>query len=961
MHVCTDHLKYFVLDSERHVFNAWFVSRRQPVDMEVPILDAIRSKAICTEVVNAYQYCPRKAFLLYCTEERGTPHEYQSVLEERANVSRTRYLAHLQQVSTRIRMYGDGAISSGINVLTEAKLKAGDVEAYCDVLTKVGGTRRRGDNSAAYEPTIVLATPGVQKEQILSLSFAGYVLGEVQGTTPTTGHLVTAGGEQHRIDLEPEYKIVRSIVARIRDWSSDSSSEPPPVVLNKHCPYCPFKIACTGLAETADDLSLLDRMSPKAMRRYHSKGIFTVTQLSFLFKPRRRRRRNLQRSLHFNLEIQALAIRTGKIYIQALPEIQKSDVAFFLDIEGVPDRKFSYLIGLLVHEHGTPTQYSFWADAAEDEESIWQRFVHKVAEYPNAPIYHYGSYEARVIKSFINRFGPDSASIGKRLVNLNSQVFGKVYFPVRSNSLKVLGKFLGASWTEPGASGLQSLVWRYRWETRREAAYKEKLISYNAEDCQALHILTEELARLRSDADSQPNVDYVDQPKRNATNLGSELHAALDHLRLYASVNYPAGRSWFRSDTDAHKRKGPGALKGHPAYMRTVPVGRRTVMRVAPKRNCPKHYGERLQKSDKAAAKIIVDLTFAKTGCRKKVIQYSGEKRYCPQCERYYEPPAIEKIRSQTFGHGFRAWAVYQRIVLRLPFRMITQAIEELFHETASAASIINFVESFAKDYRRTESILVKRLRESPFVHADETRLSIRGIDHYVWVFTDGRHVVFRLTETRETTVVQELLSGYRGVLVSDFYPGYDGLPCSQQKCWVHLIGDLDDDLWKFPFDEELQKFVLSVKDLIVPILEAIDGWGLRAKHLRRFKKEVERFYRTVIDGREYALEATKKYQKRFVRYRESLFRFLEEDGIPWNNNTAERAIRHLAVQRNISGALYQRGAVGYLELLGIGQTCRFQEKSFLKFLLSGEIDVDHFQSDRRIKISKQVIRETKS
>jgi hypothetical protein len=50
------------------------------------------------------------------------------------------------------------------------------------------------------------------------------------------------------------------------------------------------------------------------------------------------------------------------------------------------------------------------------------------------------------------------------------------------------------------------------------------------------------------------------------------------------------------------------------------------------------------------------------------------------------------------------------------------------------------------------------------------------------------------------------------------------------------------------------------------------------------------------------------------VRYRESLFRFLEQDGIPWNNNTAKRAIRHLAVQRKISGALNWRGAVDYLE-----------------------------------------------
>jgi Transposase IS66 family len=150
------------------------------------------------------------------------------------------------------------------------------------------------------------------------------------------------------------------------------------------------------------------------------------------------------------------------------------------------------------------------------------------------------------------------------------------------------------------------------------------------------------------------------------------------------------------------------------------------------------------------------------------------------------------------------------------------------------------------------------------------------------------------------------------------------------------------------------------VKDLIVPIIKAIDRWGLKARHLRRFKKQVDRFYKTMVEGREYGQDVTKTYQKRFVRYRESLFRFLDEDGIPWNNNTGERAIRHLAVQRKISGRLYQRGAVDYLVLLGIAQTCRFQEKSFLKFLLSKEIDVDGFQSARRIKISKQFSRAPK-
>jgi len=547
------------------------------------------------------------------------------------------------------------------------------------------------------------------------------------------------------------YKTVRSILERIKGWCAAPPVQPPPVVLNKHCPYCPFEKVCCQQAEGVDDLSLLDRMPPKAIPRYHNKGIFTVKQLSFLFKPRRRRRRQSARPPNLDIEIQALAIRTGKIYIQAIPEIQRSDIDLFLDIEGVPDQQFSYLIGLLVRDHQTVVHHAFWADTIDAEESIWRMFVEKAKEYPDAPIYHYGSYDLRVIESLAKRFGTNVTCIVKRLVNLNSHVYGNVYFPVRSNRLKVLGKFLGASWREPDASGLQSLVWRYRWETGREAAYKQKLIAYNAEDCQAVRILADELARLRTDAASETNVDYVDQPKQNATSLGSELHAALDHVLDYASFNYPKGRICFRPETDTTKRKGPGAPKGHQAYQRAVPAGRRTVIRVASKRTCPTHKGERLEKSGKDAEKVIVDLNFAKTGCRKTVIKFAGEERYCPRCKRYYEPPSIKRLGAQTFGHGFRAWAVYQRIILRLPYRVITQAMEDLFHETASEASITNFVGAFAKYYRATESILVKRLRESPFVHADETRLSIRGVDHYVWVFTDGRHVVFRLTETRET------------------------------------------------------------------------------------------------------------------------------------------------------------------------------------------------------------------
>jgi hypothetical protein len=110
----------------------------------------------------------------------------------------------------------------------------------------------------------------------------------------------------------------------------------------------------------------------------------------------------------------------------------------------------------------------------------------------------------------------------------------------------------------------------------------------------------------------------------------------------------------------------------------------------------------------------------------------------------------------------------------------------------------------------------------------------------------------------------------------------------------------------------------------------------------------VGRFYRDVIDDARYTSDVAARFQARFQRYKESLFLFLEEDSIPWNNNTGERALRHLAVQRKISGSFHKSFASCYLVLLAVAQTCRFQGKSFLKFLLSGEMDVDLFHPRRR-------------
>jgi hypothetical protein len=104
-----------------------------------------------------------------------------------------------------------------------------------------------------------------------------------------------------------------------------------------------------------------------------------------------------------------------------------------------------------------------------------------------------------------------------------------------------------------------------------------------------------------------------------------------------------------------------------------------------------------------------------------------------------------------------------------------------------------------------------------------------------------------------------------------------------------------------------------------------------------------------MITGQTLVRETTARYRKRFERYKDSLFSFIDNDGVPWHNNAAERALRHLAVQRKISGAFSEKGASDYLRLLAIAQTCRFQRKSFLRFLLSRSTSVDEYRDRGKV------------
>ena len=180
--------------------------------------------------------------------------------------------------------------------------------------------------------------------------------------------------------------------------------------MGKQCQTCEFRDHCCAEAEKADSLYLLDKMTPKVAAKYQKKGIFTLTQLSYVYRPRRRPKKSLGKLLTpFNVELQALAIREKKIYLHERPTLVQQPVELFLDIEGIPDQDFNYLLGVMVKKGDKTTMHSFWADGHDEESRIFSDCLALTAKYPDAPIYHYGHYERRAIERAAERHELDCA------------------------------------------------------------------------------------------------------------------------------------------------------------------------------------------------------------------------------------------------------------------------------------------------------------------------------------------------------------------------------------------------------------------------------------------------------------------------------------------------------------------------------------------------------------------------
>jgi predicted RecB family nuclease len=296
---------------------------------------------ITSQVVIAYTHCKHKAYLLLCTNKKGIPHGYISNLADEARKNREEYIRRIKLKTSEILSYSSERFKLGNSIIVGAHLEFDDLTAYSDVLTKIEETS--STNQTNYTPTLVVGTHKISKAQRLQLAFIGYVLSKCQNKKPASGKIIGVGNKAHTIKLNNLYNEIEVVINKLRTWTSSQKPESPPVILNKHCLSCPFQQKCETEAKEHDHLSLLRGMTEREITVQNKKGIFTVNQFSYTYRPRKRKKNKGKHNPKYHHSLKALAIRDHKIYIVQKPKVPLSETLIFLDVEGIPDRSFYYL------------------------------------------------------------------------------------------------------------------------------------------------------------------------------------------------------------------------------------------------------------------------------------------------------------------------------------------------------------------------------------------------------------------------------------------------------------------------------------------------------------------------------------------------------------------------------------------------------------------------------------------
>ena len=323
-----------------------------------------------------------------------------------------------------------------------------------------------------------------------------------------------------------------------------------------------------------------------------------------------------------------------------------------------------------------------------------------------------------------------------------------------------------------------------------------------------------------------------------------------------------------------------------------------------------------------------------------KVTEHTIETGWCTRCGQY---SSAKELRGQvvTIGKNVRSLIVYLVIQADLTYSQTVDVLWQLYRFKISKGDICRILAERRNAYLPTYEELKSSVRAGP-AHMDETSCPIQseqgsGYAH-VMVSAVSDDVVFKLADSRGKGN-SELLVGanYQSIGITDRYLSYKHLFVEghHQICWAHLHRTARDITRLECLGKAKQKHVTKFYDGLAAIymairdnkIETFDGVKRQNQAADLLKQVKQLCVPHSLDPKKLT-----DLKAGILEYQACLFLCLTIDGIPADNNKAERALRKLVIKRKKSfGVKTVNGARTMEVLLSVCQSLYNRDKdSFL-------------------------------
>lgn len=372
------------------------------------------------------------------------------------------------------------------------------------------------------------------------------------------------------------------------------------------------------------------------------------------------------------------------------------------------------------------------------------------------------------------------------------------------------------------------------------------------------------------------------------------------------------------------RRKKPGARKGHPGHRRRRP--QRIDRRESHRLECCPCCGGPLQRCARKRTRTIEDIP---EEIEPVVTEHTMHRDYCPKCKRHVEPVVPDAMPGATLGHHVIALTSWFHYGLGITIDQIVEILGYHLQTTLTPGGLVDAWRRLAVVLEPWYEEIGRQARESAVLFADETGWRVNGVTYWLWCFTNHRNCYYMIDRSRGSPALQKFFTeAFEGVLVTDFWAAY-GSVCAEdrQYCLVHLLRELE----KVDLHNQTaawQSFARKLRRLLR------DGIRLRRQDdfaPGKFQEKVDRLHQrlSALARAEYADADAQRLAKRLRQHGEYIFTFLDYDGVPFENNFAERQIRPAVILRkNSQSNRSDRGAATQAILMSVYRTLKLRGRN---------------------------------